>query len=435
MAKPTVFISHSCKDHEEAPPAGLSAADATARAARLAFARALRARLVTALEADGRLLPFLDVRGGLAAGDIWQDGLHNALRTCAAGVVLLTPESLASGWVLKEATILSWRVFQREPVLLVPVVLGVSASDLDTRGFGALSLSQIQWVTVTGTDDAAIGRAVVEIVAALQRVPASALATGQTLPPTERWIEDFAEHLRQATRTDSPKLTTDYYVNMCKALEIHPEQAERFDTDPCINLAAQALLAGQQQIVSLLSEAGRPQAALRVLLREAVASLWVDPVPASRLASGGNVIAIDAQEVASARDYIQRAFCNRVAPNHIIDPGDVTDGSDGDVVAAVERALDRFFDIADPAAIAAEVTSRGPLFVILGPGSVRPTVLDTLTTRYPSITIVTAAGPSPRDRLGTWWDPGRLLQPLLQPRKREKAAWRFRDQLRAFVKG
>jgi hypothetical protein len=272
------------------------------------------------------------------------------------------------------------------------------------------------------------------IVAAVQRVPASPLGSGRTLPPTERWIEDFAQDLRSATLTPSPKLTTDYHVNMCRALDIQPGQAERFDADPCVNLAAQALLASQDQIVKLLGEAGKPQPPLREQLRKAVAALWVDPVPASRLASGGKVIAIDAQEVSSAREYIQRAFCNRIAADHIIDPGDVTDGSDGDIVAAVERELDLYVDIGDPAALAAEVASRGPLFVVLGPGSVRQTVLDTLTARYPQLTIVTAAGSSPRDRLGSWWDPARLLYPLLQP-KREAAAARFRNKLQAFVNG
>jgi len=91
---PTIFISHSCKDNEQAPPSTLSPQDAAARTGRLAFSRKLRAAMVTALEKDPRYKVFLDVRGGLKPGDIWQDGLHRALRTCSAGLVLLTPESL-----------------------------------------------------------------------------------------------------------------------------------------------------------------------------------------------------------------------------------------------------------------------------------------------------------------------------------------------------
>jgi TIR domain len=433
-AMPTVFISHSCKDHEQVPPPGLSALEAAARAERLAFARKLRDTLHARLKKNKRYEVFLDVRGGLQAGDIWQDGLHSALRTCAAGVVLLTPESLESGWVLKEATILSWRVFERQAVILVPVVLGVPADELARRGFGALALDQIQWVRVTGTDDAALASAVTEIVKSLDRIPPSPLAADKVLPPTERWIEAFAQDLRTATGTDSQKLTADYLVNMCRALEIHPEQRARFDRDPHINLAAQALLASQHQIVDFLKEAGDPKPPLRESLRKAVAALWVDPVPASRLASGGSVIAIDAEESSSAREYILRAFCNRIDPEHIIEPGDVTNGADADVIAAVEDALGVYFDVDDPAALASEVARRGPIFVILGPGSVRPTVLDAITAKYPQITVVTAAGLRPSDRLGRWWDPARLLYPLLQP-KREAAATRFRNKLQAFVNG
>src|SRR5215207_1220095 len=153
---PTIFISHSCKDNEPVPPAGLSPEDAAARVGRLAFSRKLRDALVTALGKDQRYKVFLDVRGGLKPGDIWQDGLHHALRMCSAGIVLLTPESLESGWVLKEATILSWRVFLLEPVVLVPIVLGVSEEELTRRGFGALNLDRIQWVRVAASDQASI---------------------------------------------------------------------------------------------------------------------------------------------------------------------------------------------------------------------------------------------------------------------------------------
>src|SRR5688572_20358227 len=154
----TVFISHSCKDNETAPLAGLSAQQAADRAKRLKFARSVRDQLYAKLNKTKGLEVFLDVRGGLKASDVWRNGLHAALRTCSAGVVLLTPESLESGWVLKEATILSWRVFLGEPVVLVPIVLDVTPEDLEKRGFGALNLDAIQWLAVKGTDTAEVKR-------------------------------------------------------------------------------------------------------------------------------------------------------------------------------------------------------------------------------------------------------------------------------------
>ena len=156
-----------------------------ARAERLAFARKLRDTLHSALEKDKRYEVFLDVRGGLTAGDIWQDGLHSALRNCAAGVVLLTPESLESGWVLKEATILSWRVFQREPILLVPVVLGVTDDDLVEPRIRRPRARPDPVGARHRHRRRAVASAVTRIVAALRADSAQPLVADKVLPPTE----------------------------------------------------------------------------------------------------------------------------------------------------------------------------------------------------------------------------------------------------------
>ena len=429
---PTIFISHSCRDNEPPPPSGLSP-DAAARAARLAFSRLLRDTLATELGKQPRFSVFLDVRGGLKPGEIWQDGLHRALRTCSAAVILLTPESLESGWVLKEATILSWRVFLREPLVLVPIVLGVSDAELTRRGFGALNLDRIQWVRVAGSEQASVNRAVQDTVAVLAKVPDDALAQDRVLPPTERWILELAEHLRSATASGSTALTNDTLVRMCHALNIPLEERQRFDEDPHVKLASHALLANEGQIVRLLTEAGIRLKPLREALKEVVTPLWVDPAPASRLAtSAGSVVAIDATETASAREYILRAYCNRIGRDRIVEPSDVTDGSDAQVLEEIVEAVGDFFPIEDATALTKEVSENGPIFVILGPGSVRPSILDKVTRDYPPLTFVTVAGATPEVKLGTWWTRARLLYPLLQP-NREKAATRFRNQLLKFV--
>ena len=430
---PTVFISHSCKDHESAPPAGLSPSDASARRERLTFSRELRDALHKALVKSGRYKVFLDVRGGLKAGDVWQEGLHQALRNCAAGVVLLSPESLESGWVLKEATILSWRVFLREPVVLVPIVLGVTDDELTKRGFGALNLDRIQWVRVGSSDQLSIRDAVRQTLAVLDTIPDSPLARDQVLPPTERWIEELADHLRSATASSSATLTADILVRMCQALEISPEDRTRFDEDPHVKLASHALLASDSQIIRLLNESGTKLKHVREALKEVVMPLWVDAAPASRLAgSVGGVIAIDATETKTAREYILRAYCNHYDSDRIVEPTDVTDGSHAQVLDAIVDAVGELFPIDDTAALRNDVEKDGPIFVILGPGSVRPEILDTLTRDYPMLTLVTVAGTQPQHRLGAWWTRVRLLQPLLQP-GREQAASRFRNRLLKFV--
>ncbi len=52
--RPSIFLSHSCKDREQSPPAGLSVAERRLRADRLEFARRLRRSLRERLEATGR---------------------------------------------------------------------------------------------------------------------------------------------------------------------------------------------------------------------------------------------------------------------------------------------------------------------------------------------------------------------------------------------
>lgn len=430
-----VFISHSCKDSETAPPANLTAQQAAERAERLKFARAVRDQLFAALKKKKGLKVFLDVRGGLNAGDVWRNGLHTALRTCSAGVVLLTPESLESGWVLKEATILSWRVFVGEPVMLVPIVLGVTPEDLEQRGFGALNLDAIQWLAVKSTDAAEIKRVTkqaAEIIAA--KIP-KPLSQARPLQAPEAWIQEFAVCLGKAIGTTTPDLNNQYLVGMCRELGIAPADADRFDGDPLINLASQALFADEDQIVRFLRHAGAPPEPQRAELQQAVAALWVDPTPASRLLTEkANVIVIDAAETASAREYVARAFCNKVPWDRVIQPSDVTGGSDAEVVDEIRKSLEEVLPIDDAAALESDIRKNGRAYVIVGPGSSRPSVLDAVTTAWPPLTFIAAAGPKPQEKLGNWWSKGLRLYPLLQP-SREQAAFRFRNRLAKFVKG
>jgi len=431
----TVFISHSCKDNETAPPAGLSAQQAADRAERLKFARRVRDQLHAKLNKTKGLEVFLDVRGGLKASDVWRNGLHTALRTCSAGVVLLTPESLESGWVLKEATILSWRVFLGEPVVLVPIVLGVTPEDLEKRGFGALNLDAIQWLAAMGTDDAEIKRVAKEAAELIATKIPKPLAQARPLQPPEAWIQEFAVCLGRAIGTTTPDLNNQYLVGMCRELGIAPADADRFDGDPLINLASQALFADEDQIVRFLRHAGAPPEPQRAELQQAVAALWVDPTPASRLLTEkATVIAIDASEAASAREYVARAFCNKVAWDRVVQPSDVTGGSDADVIAEIKTSLEAVLPIEDLPELNLDIQKNGRAYVILGPGSSRPSVLDSVTTAWPPLTYIVAAGPKPQEKLGKWWSKALRLYPLLQP-SREKAAFRFRNRLAKLVKG
>ena len=116
---------------------------------------------------------------------------------------------------------------------------------------------------------------------------------------------------------------------MCRALGIPAQERDRFDKDPLVKLASQVLMADDEQIVRFLNAAGKPPRSQREALKEAVAALWVDPTPASRLAAGtAKVIALDATEVKSAREYVLRAYCNQIDRDRVVMPTDVTDGTD-----------------------------------------------------------------------------------------------------------
>lgn len=431
-----VFISHSCKDKEKKPPAGLTKEAAAARAKRLEVARKLRNELYKKLKADKRFDPFLDVRDGLKAGDVWREGLHTALRTCSAGVVLLTPESLESQWVLKEATILSWRVFLREPVVLIVFVLEVPAEAIERTGFGALDLDAIQQIHIASPTQADIKKAVNEAVAALRSRIAEPLSEAERLRGPEVWIREFAGRLSAIVGSAQTALKNNYLRGMCDELKIPAKDRDRFDQDPLVHIANHVLVADDNQVVRFLQHAGAPDEAQRKTLKESLAGLWVDATPATRVLAGNKpVIAIDATEVATVREYLIRAYCNKVPWPRVVTPTDVTGGTDTEVLAEVKRGLAAVVDIDTAAKLKADIDQNGAVYVLLGPGSTRPSILDAVTAAYPGVTFLVTAGEQPQDRLGAWYKRAMLLQPLLQGATREQAGVRFRNKLLKFVEG
>lgn len=434
---PTVFISHSCKDHEEAPPANLSAQEIQDRADRLAFARLIRSEIQAGLEAVDGLDVFLDVRGGLAAGDVWQDGLHQALRSCSGAVVLLSPESLQSGWVLKEATILSWRVFLGEPIRVVPVVLGVSDTQIREKGFGAVNLDAIQWVKVRDATEAERNRAVDEVVEALTPVAQTGLRSDQTewKSTAERWVIELADQLRATVPAGREQ---GYLTQMYRALSIEPQDRDRAGDDPFRDIAVSLLTADTSAVLRVLNEVAPTNRLEREELQTRVRSLWVDAAAANKLphvAGQSRVIALDGEEVESARDYVARAYCTRIRADRVLAPNDTSDGTKEQAITMVEDRLNDYLPIDVRSELEADVAENGPVFVILGPGLTRADVLKTLTEKYdPLLTFIVLAGPDPRTRLKEWHDQVLLLRPGLQPRV-ETAGRRYRNSLEAFVDG
>jgi hypothetical protein len=105
------------------------------------------------LEAAGYRV-FVD-HAEITSGDLWRERLHAGLAECQAGLILFDQPALASPWVLKEATILTWRMsLEKGEFAVVPVRLpGVELSDLQARRFEPLLLGEVQQVASDDPDE------------------------------------------------------------------------------------------------------------------------------------------------------------------------------------------------------------------------------------------------------------------------------------------
>jgi hypothetical protein len=124
--KPLVFISHSAND---------------------ALAQRVLRELHRVLSRDFEVL--LDCEE-LRANDDWRRELHTWMGLCNGAVILLSEDALCrSEWVLREATILTYRREDEKDFVLIPVLLpGITPSRLrEKTSFAPLELGAIQAVT------------------------------------------------------------------------------------------------------------------------------------------------------------------------------------------------------------------------------------------------------------------------------------------------
>jgi hypothetical protein len=106
----------------------------------------------------------LDMRQ-LRASDDWNKELNEWLAGCHAGILLLTPHSVKRPWVLKEATILTWRRSLDPGFKLFPRVFeGVSSEMLAQEKFAPLIINSIQ--KVSNNTPRAIATEIAQIIGA-----------------------------------------------------------------------------------------------------------------------------------------------------------------------------------------------------------------------------------------------------------------------------
>ena len=92
----------------------------------------------------------------ITGGDRWRAVINVMLAECDAAVVLITPDALASSWVLKEATILRFRHDQGSGFPLLPVVQDIGPDELKhNRLWDPVDLPELQFLTGDGAAEAA----------------------------------------------------------------------------------------------------------------------------------------------------------------------------------------------------------------------------------------------------------------------------------------
>jgi hypothetical protein len=123
---PSIFISHSSRDDEEA--------------------RAIRTRLSEVLADEHHHRVLLDEES-IEAGHPWEPKLHQWLAECDGAVLMLTPQALASAWVSKEATILLWRHALGSRVVVVPLLIGVTRDEVE-KAFPAAGIMTLQYLEI-----------------------------------------------------------------------------------------------------------------------------------------------------------------------------------------------------------------------------------------------------------------------------------------------
>jgi hypothetical protein len=126
---PRLFVSHSSSDK--------------------AFTKQVRDHIVPP-RAKRKYEILLDI-DRLDKGRPWEPYLHEWMARCHAGLVLLTKASVKSDWVLKETTILAWRL-SLDPSFKLFIVRFPDVKDrhLEEGKYGPLGLERIQWLTDTG---------------------------------------------------------------------------------------------------------------------------------------------------------------------------------------------------------------------------------------------------------------------------------------------
>lgn len=361
----------------------------------LTYLDTLEARLAAAPSPHDVLLD----RTRIGAGDDWEGLLHDAIAECQAAVLLLSPRALDRPWVLKEATLLSYRK-AREAVFPFFCVLlpGVTHEDLASRpAFAALKLDRIQAFAAGSTAQA---------VADWVREHAATV-----VPPADTPLDRLERALEaRLAHVDSNELEA-----ICERL-LGEKVAWVASTDRArlrARVLARGIARGQLARVGgitalskSLKAAGLVEAHLREVLKLA-ASMWVDDQIAGRLAALV-ALAEGAEPFAAALNGKRFKWSPRMVAWRALLPdtdefiywveGGGSDGWADEVVRRIRRAYRKGKEdtIDDEEQVDEILRARTTPIVYVLPEPFDDTLLRALRTRYPRVTFIVHTGPALR---------------------------------------
>lgn len=407
MVNASVFISHSVKDTEKQPPPDADSGQ-QARWRRLQVARRLRDAVREALEALGTVDVWLDQRD-INPGMLWRDTIDGGLLRCDGAVLLMTPESLESAWVLKEATVLTWIKSVGRPLVIVPIFLGVRSADLAERGFGPLSLESIQALRVDIDEidppDETLKAKADEVAAQFAGIAADAGDSGLDL---DRWAGQLTSYWQNvpasAIRFAMKELgMSEWSLSDARLAEIIHNPSLATARELLLNPWRQSLRA-LEQLSGLNIDWGR--------MRPCVQPLWV-PADAIKILPlitakppGSRTILVAGSEPATGRDIVMRAFCGRLPTNRILAPDDTSDDPDQLIRTLNQQMVD--LGVAEPG----DITFERPFFLVLGDGAATPLIVERLRSQHGEVTYIVMATRGREDLLALDPQPY-LLEPDL----------------------
>jgi hypothetical protein len=220
----------------------------------------------------------------LARGRYWPTQLHEWLARCHAGVVLLTEDAVKSAWVLKETSIMEWRL-DRDPTFRLFIARFPQVSDalLNENKFNALDLSRIHQIKLPDpggdTPDQYRERAAPLIAETLRTELGNVV-------PQKTWFDEMVGTLGDLLED----LKTDTLQAVAERVHAEPpawsatEDARR----QYIEEIARKMLSGQlggfggvHDLIGVLAKTMDPVPARKFLNR--IAPYWVDAMAATQL--------------------------------------------------------------------------------------------------------------------------------------------------------